>query len=69
MMALRPGQVDLPRAQRILGHPLRSQLQANPREVIDHIAGANAALGEESLDAAVKTAVAKAQELLAEAGG
>ena len=64
IMAIRPEQVDLSRAQDILGDARRSQLQANSPEVIEHIQQANVALGEATLEAAVRTAVAKAEDLL-----
>lgn len=65
VMAIMPDRVDLARAKEILDYPLKSQLQANSAEVIEHIQQANVELGEATLAAAVTTAVAKAEELLA----
>ncbi|MCE5240760.1 creatininase family protein [bacterium] len=64
IMATAPGYTDLPRAERILGHPRRSQLQANRPEIIAGIQQANVELGEKTLQLTVERVVAKAEELL-----
>lgn len=65
IMATAPGYVDLPRAERILSHPLRSQLQANSPEVIAQIQQATTELGERTLQHVVDKVVVKVKELLA----
>lgn len=64
VMALHPEWVDLPRAKRIHDHSLPSQLKDQAPERIDHIATANAALGNRELDLAAERAAKLARELL-----
>jgi creatinine amidohydrolase/Fe(II)-dependent formamide hydrolase-like protein len=64
VMALHPEWVDLPRAKRIKNHALPSQLKKQPQERMDHIATANAELGNRILNLAAERAAKLAQEML-----
>jgi len=64
LMAVRPEWVNLSRLPYLETSPLPSQLRANPPEYYDHIRTANPELGQRILQAAVDSAVEKAQEML-----
>jgi len=64
VMALHPEWVDLPRAKRIKEHALPSQLKNQSQERIDHIATANAELGNRILNLAAERTAKLAQEML-----
>lgn len=64
VMALHPEWVDLPRAKRIKDHALPSQLKKQSQERMDHIATANAELGNRVLNLAAERAAKLAQDML-----
>lgn len=67
VMAIRPDWVDLSRLPNLERSPLPSQLRANRSEVYAHIADANPELGQQVLQAAVDSLVAKVRMPLAQA--
>ena len=64
VMALHPEWVDLPRAKRIKDYERPSQLKKQSQERIDHIATANAELGNRILNLAAERAAKLAQDML-----
>ncbi|GEM_PF-6299065 len=64
VMALHSEWVDLPRAQRVKGCALPSQLKNQPQQKLDRIANANAELGDRVLHLAAARTAKLALEML-----